>query len=154
MKTSVKVVLFLIVTGGTFYVLQSRSATPWGRSGTYEIAETRKPEPIRAEDIRRYQAVLNTPPAEKLFHEIDVPDTVFRIAKPGMKIECAYRAVPMFKLESVDYRFRLGQIDENWGEGTYMLWAAIGAASLGAGFGLVILVSILARLLGFKRELE
>jgi hypothetical protein len=153
MKTRTRLIIFLIVAGGVFYFLLTSSLESWGRTRTYEVEKTYRPEIVRPDDIRAYRLVLNTPVEETKFHDVQATDTVIRLATPGDKVDLVYRAIPFLGVETYTFEWKKGQYDDSWGEGALIFWIVLIGSCLVSGVAVTMVAVIIAALAGYRRDI-
>jgi hypothetical protein len=153
MKTRTRLIIFLVVAGGVFYFLYTHSLDPWGRSASYEVEKTYRPEIVRPDDIRAYRLVLHTPVEETKFHDVQATETVIRLATPGDKVDLVYRAIPFLGVETYTFDWKKGQYDDTWGEGAIIFWIVLIGSSLISGVAVMLVAVIIGALAGYRREI-
>jgi len=147
-----KLLFFLLTFIGVGYVLNSRSMEKWGAEAVYPVVGKKTGDPTQIGNIHKFYLVLNVPPEGKLPKELPVPDYVYDVAGgESDQVNYSMRGLPFLKLEGKSYELMRsnGTIAKEWGDGVVPFWFGFIGTAIAAGIGVVILLTLLAKLFGY-----
>jgi hypothetical protein len=157
MSAKHKVLFFLLTFIAVGYVLNKRSTELWGASGAQALLPPtfkKRPDPATAKvgDIHKFYLVLATSPDSKLPSEFSVPEEVYNLAGgDGDQVTYEKRALPFLKREMWHYELLRadGRPAVEWAEGVVLFWGGLAGTAIAAGAGVVIVLTLIARLFGY-----